>query len=174
LSHLWEIGCCAFALIQMHNPKIYQRSRPCILIGYAPHAKAYCLLDMTSGAVFNSFHVTFLEHLDRQPIDLLPGMTVALHPDAPPSWDSLPQHSDSPSIDTTSRTTLLPQNELTENSTDNSPHTIPSPSTANKESPLNLSTLQPSSYDTPPLCCSSQTRAPSSCVATNDRLLPNR
>jgi transposase InsO family protein len=173
LSHLREISCHAFTLIQTHNPKIYQRSRPCILVGYAPHAKAYRLSDMTSGAVFNSFHVTFLEHLDCQPIDLLPGTTVTLHPDAPPSWDSSPQHSDSPSIDTASCITLLPQNELTENSTDNSPHTIPSPLTANKESPPNLSTLQPSSYNTPPLCCSSWTCTPSSRVAMNDGLLPN-
>jgi len=43
LSHLRKIGCRAFALIQTHNPKIFQRSTPCILIGYAPHAKAYHL-----------------------------------------------------------------------------------------------------------------------------------
>jgi hypothetical protein len=41
LSYLCEIGCRAFALIQTTNPKIYHRLRPCILIGYAPHAKAY-------------------------------------------------------------------------------------------------------------------------------------
>ena len=45
LSHLREIGCRTFALIQMANPKIYQQSYPCILIGYAPHAKAYHLWD---------------------------------------------------------------------------------------------------------------------------------
>jgi len=172
LSHLQEIGCHAFALIQTHNPKIYQRSCPCILIGYAPHAKAYCLWDMTSRAMFNSFHVTFLEHLNHQPMDLLPGMTVSLHPDAPPSWDSSPPNSTS--IDTPSRTALSPSIELTKNATQNSPHTIPSPSAKNKESPPDLSTIQPSSYNTPPLRHSACTCAPSSCIAMNDRLLPNR
>ncbi len=62
--HLYEIGCHAFALIQTANPKIYQQLCPCILIGYAPHVKAYHLWDTTTSAMFNSFHVTFLEHLD--------------------------------------------------------------------------------------------------------------
>ena len=88
LSHLPEIGCRAFALIQMNNPKVYQRSSPCILIGYAPNLKAYRLWDDSAGKVFNSFHVTFIEHLDTLPSSLLPGTTVELLPDSPPSWDS--------------------------------------------------------------------------------------
>jgi len=87
LSHLREIGCRAFSLIQTNNPKIYRRSNPCILIGYAPHSKAYRLWDTTSNSVYNSFHVTFIEHLDAQPVDLLPGMTLLHDPDAPPSWE---------------------------------------------------------------------------------------
>jgi hypothetical protein len=43
LSHLREIGCHAFALIMMNNPKVLQRSVLCVLIGYAPHSKAYRL-----------------------------------------------------------------------------------------------------------------------------------
>ena len=31
LSHLQEIGCCAFALINTNNPKIFQCSTPCML-----------------------------------------------------------------------------------------------------------------------------------------------
>jgi hypothetical protein len=50
-----------------------------------PHAKAYRLQDVTSDAIFNSFHVTFLEHLDQQPFDLLPRTTITLNPNAPPS-----------------------------------------------------------------------------------------
>jgi Reverse transcriptase (RNA-dependent DNA polymerase) len=87
LSHLREIGCHAFALTQTNNPKIYRRSKPCTLIGYAPHSKAYRLWDNTSNTVFNSFHVTFIEHLDSLPHDLLPGTTLLLEPDAPPSWE---------------------------------------------------------------------------------------
>ena len=63
LSHLWEIGCRVFALIQTHNPKIFQRSTPCILIRYTPCAKAYYLWDTTTGKIFNSYHITFIEHL---------------------------------------------------------------------------------------------------------------
>jgi hypothetical protein len=59
LSHLHEIGCRAFALIQTHNPKIYRQSSPCILIGYVPNSKAYHLWDVGSGKLFNSFHVMF-------------------------------------------------------------------------------------------------------------------
>lgn len=44
LSHLYEIGCCAFILIQdQHNPKIYAKSFECILIGYSANSKAYQL-----------------------------------------------------------------------------------------------------------------------------------
>ena len=88
LSHLREIGCRAFALISTHNPKILQRSVPCILIGYAPHAKAYRLWNPSSHRIFNTFHITFVEHLDSQPSDLLPGtlLNVGDH-SLPPSWD---------------------------------------------------------------------------------------
>ena len=88
LSHLHEIGCRAFALQMPPPSKIYARSQPCILIGYAPHAKAYCLWDPTSSRIFNSFHVSFTEHLDAQPSPLHPG--TVLGTDAtppPPSWD---------------------------------------------------------------------------------------
>lgn len=90
LSHLREIGCRAFALIQANNPTIFQRSTPCILIGYAPRSKAYRLWDTTTGRISNSFHVTFVEHLQSQPVDLLPGTTIHLNPDAPPTWACLP------------------------------------------------------------------------------------
>jgi hypothetical protein len=88
LSHLQEIGCTAFALIQSHNPKIYQHSNPCILIGYAPNSKAYHLWDSSSGKLFNSCHVTFIEHLNALPSSLLPGTTIEILPGSPPSWDS--------------------------------------------------------------------------------------
>jgi hypothetical protein len=85
LKHLREIGCCAFALTQTNNPKIYHRSTPCTMIGYASHSKAYQLWDNTSNTIFNSFHVIFIEHLDSLPHDLLPGTTIFLKPNAPPS-----------------------------------------------------------------------------------------
>jgi hypothetical protein len=89
LSHLCEIGCKAFALINPSPSKIYARSLPCVLIGYAPHSKAYRLWDPVSSHVFNSFHVSFAEHLDT--LDTLPfrpgtvlGTAMASYP---PSWD---------------------------------------------------------------------------------------
>jgi len=86
ISHLHKIGCCAFVLIQMNNSKIYQRLSPCILIGYVPNSKAYCLWDDFTGKVFNSFPVTFIKHLDTLPSSLLSGTIVELLPGSPP-WD---------------------------------------------------------------------------------------
>jgi Integrase core domain len=85
LSHLHEIGCRAFALIQTSNPKIYRCSTPCTLISYALHSKVYCLWNNTISAIFNSFHVNFIEHLNSLPADLLPNTTVRFDPDAPPT-----------------------------------------------------------------------------------------
>ena len=102
LSHLREIGCRAFSLQTPSLPKLYPRSVPCILIGYAPHSKAYRLWNPTTSRVFNSFHVTFTEHLNAEPSPLLPGTTLGTeHASAPPSWEShgiIPQSV--PSIDT--------------------------------------------------------------------------
>lgn len=93
LSHLHEIGCRAFALIPTAVPKSFARSRPCILIGYSPHSKAYCLWDPASGQIFNSFHVSFIEHLDETPSDLLPGTTITLAPGTlPPGLETIPNH----------------------------------------------------------------------------------
>src|ERR1700722_19052949 len=43
ISHLREIGCKAFILIlNKHNPKVFQRSEECVLIGYRTNSKTYC------------------------------------------------------------------------------------------------------------------------------------
>jgi len=83
LSHLHEIGCCAFVLIQTNNLKIYQQSSPCTLIRYMPNLKAYHLWDISTRKCFNSFHITFIKHLDVLPSSLLPGTTVELLPGSP-------------------------------------------------------------------------------------------
>src|SRR6266702_596646 len=89
LSHLREIGCRAYALTLTHHSKLAQRSAPCVLIGYAPHAKAYRLWDPSNRRVFNSFHVSFIEHLHSAPTPLLPGTTLGLSsPHAPATWDA--------------------------------------------------------------------------------------
>src|SRR6267142_539054 len=87
LTHLHEIGSRAFARIPTPQPKILRRSVLCVLIGYAPNAKAYRLWDPTSGRVFNTFHVSFIEHLDTAPMKYLPGETV--HDNTPATWNTL-------------------------------------------------------------------------------------
>jgi transposase InsO family protein len=90
LSHLQEIGCRAFTLIMTNNPKVLQRSVPCVLIGYAPHSKAYRLWNPASGRVFNSFHISFIEHLDSLPSSLMPGTLLNINDGIiPPTWDAV-------------------------------------------------------------------------------------
>ena len=184
LSHLWEIGCQAFALIQTNNPKIYCCSRPCILIGYAPHAKAYQLWDTTDGSIFNSFHVTFLERLDQQPIDLLPGTTISIEPGAPPSWDASPasmtppSHSPSP----TPPTNMLLPPSTSKNRDNIMPMflpTLPSFSSPGENCHMltpnspNLGPASDTSSSLPSVRRSSRSRALSSHIATNNGLLPS-
>ena len=101
LSHLREIRCRAFSLHTPIPSKLYSRSTPCILIGYAPHAKAYHLWDPSTSRIFNSYHVTFTEHLNAEASPLLPGTTLGIeHTSLPPSWESsgiipAPDHPDS-------------------------------------------------------------------------------
>ena len=88
LSHLREIGCRAFALHTPSPSKIYARSGPCILIGYSPHSKAYRLWDPASSRIFDSFHVSFTEHLDASPSPFHPGTVLGTTTaSCPPSWD---------------------------------------------------------------------------------------
>ena len=57
-SHMQEIGCCAFVLIQsQHNPKVYEQSVECILIGYDLKYKAYQCYNQTIKKVYSSYHV---------------------------------------------------------------------------------------------------------------------
>jgi len=65
LSHLCEIGLHAFALILKHNPKVYKCSFKCVLVGYSPHSKAYCLFHPSTHHLFESFHVKFIEWKDN-------------------------------------------------------------------------------------------------------------
>ena len=111
LSHLCEIGCRAFSLEHPSLSKIYPRSNPCILIGYAPHSKAYRLWDPTSNRLFNSFHVTFTEHLEAvsspfQPCTILNAKSAS----SPPSWDIC-----GPNLPTTNTTSLSPFSCLDDN-----------------------------------------------------------
>ncbi|KAJ3492393.1 hypothetical protein NLJ89_g11253 [Agrocybe chaxingu] len=65
-SYLREIGCRAFVLIlNKHNPKIYERSVECILIGYDEKSKTYRCYDKKTQQVYSSYHVRFIESHDE-------------------------------------------------------------------------------------------------------------
>jgi hypothetical protein len=91
VSHLREFGRFAFALTPTQDPKVYQYSEPCILVGYLPRIKEYrqCQWDPALGKVFKSPHVLFVEHLDTVPGNLKPGATFSIaHNAALPSCDA--------------------------------------------------------------------------------------
>ena len=57
-SHMREIGCRAFVLIQnQHNPKVYERSVECVLIGYDLRSKAYRCYNRMTKKIYSSYHV---------------------------------------------------------------------------------------------------------------------
>jgi len=68
-SRLREIGCRAFVLIlSRHNPKIYDRSIECVLIGYDFNSKTYRCYDKATKKVYSSYHVRFIEsHNESNP-----------------------------------------------------------------------------------------------------------
>ncbi|GLB33225.1 putative protein with domain of unknown function (DUF4219) [Lyophyllum shimeji] len=84
-SYMREIGCKAFVLIQnRHNPKIYERSIECVLVGYNPKAKEYRCYERKSGKVYSSYHVRFLETPDGHPhpaVTVEPSDLPPPHPD---------------------------------------------------------------------------------------------
>ena len=65
-----------YVLISGNNPKIAARSLECVLIGYAPHAKAYQCWERGSRRIIDSHNVSFVEHLAAQPRALHPGVSV--------------------------------------------------------------------------------------------------
>jgi Reverse transcriptase (RNA-dependent DNA polymerase)/GAG-pre-integrase domain len=68
-TYMKEIGCKAFVLIQnRHNPKVYERSIECVLIGYEPNAKSYRCYHRPTRQVISSYHVRFLESHDGHPL----------------------------------------------------------------------------------------------------------
>ena len=106
LSHLREIGCQAYVLVNGNNPKIAAKSVECVLVSYASNAKAYRCWHRESRQIVDSYHVTFVEHLNDHPRMSLPGTNAVVAPDAGESVmtpDPVPQltdgSSDSPSLD---------------------------------------------------------------------------
>lgn len=96
LSNLREIGCKAFVLIQnTHNPKIYDRSVECVLIGYGPDSKTFRCYHRSTSKVISSYHVVFVEAHEAIPLalrarDPSPAPVVPLPPDDLPADDAAP------------------------------------------------------------------------------------
>ena len=80
ISHLRKIGCCVYVLVSDNNPKIATWSLECVLISYAPHAKAYWCWEWGSQQIVDSHHVSFVKHLAAQPHALHPGVSVDMLP----------------------------------------------------------------------------------------------
>jgi len=74
VSHLHEIGCKAWVFVIDNNPKIYNRSIPCILVSYSDNSKAYCCWDRTRGHVTR--YVIFAESQELAMHALHPGVVV--------------------------------------------------------------------------------------------------
>ena len=61
-SRLCEIGYQVFILIlNQHNPKVYDCSLECVLIGYDLNSKIYQCYNQTKKQVYLSYHVCFIE-----------------------------------------------------------------------------------------------------------------
>lgn len=73
---IWSLPCHIFVRLVATPSHTIQQS--CILIGYGPHVKAYCLWDLSTPHIFNLYHVTFTEHLNVEPSPLLPGSTLSI------------------------------------------------------------------------------------------------
>jgi type IV secretory pathway VirB10-like protein len=74
-----------FVLIQnKHNPKIYEHSLECQLIGYSPNSKAYICYYKPAPRVITSYHVEFIESHQTVPKPLQPRRLVNIEEETPP------------------------------------------------------------------------------------------
>src|SRR5882762_3940033 len=91
VSHLREIGSRAFVLIlNKHNPKIFQCSEECVLVGYSKDSKSYWLYHRPSHQIIESFHVVFIESKDDWDKPFRPGVTQGLDDDADVPSQNIP------------------------------------------------------------------------------------
>lgn len=125
LGHLHEIGCRVFVLIQnRHNPKIYNRSIECVLIGYSLDSKSYHCYHRESHKVFVSYNVSFIESHHTSTLPLHPGVVLA-NPSAPtlsppisevtsqrPTVEDAPDIDDPPPVPRCSERTSVPSEHV--------------------------------------------------------------
>jgi transposase InsO family protein len=91
VSHLREVGCKAFVLIQnQHVTKIQPKSLEAVFVGYDPTSKSYRLWHRQLRKVMISRNVVFVETHQLAPTPLKPGVSVGAHdptsPSAPTGW----------------------------------------------------------------------------------------
>jgi hypothetical protein len=111
-SYMREIGCRAFVLIQNRsNPKIFERSIECVLVGYNLNSKSYRCYNPKTKVIHNSYHVRFLEshegHTRINPLDSNDATTTptipTIHPTHPDDYQPIPientQENDHPTTE---------------------------------------------------------------------------
>ena len=77
VSHLCELGCQAFILIQSESqPKIYDQSVEGVLVGYSTNSKAYQCYYPKTGRIIITRHVSFIESKDNTPHPFRPGVEI--------------------------------------------------------------------------------------------------
>lgn len=118
-SYMREIGCKAFVLIQnKHNPKIFERSIECVLIGYDAKSKAYRCYHRETKKVHSSYHVRSLESHDGHLPELTPQETITTSAVAEPtSLQDIQRRASSmplPINDEDSEEEYFPPNNLTQ------------------------------------------------------------
>jgi transposase InsO family protein len=80
-SYMREIGCRCFVLIQnRNNPKIYDRSIECILIGYDLKSKSYRCYHRGNRQIYSSYHVRFIESHEEPQVHDAPEPAVPTTP----------------------------------------------------------------------------------------------
>ena len=80
VSHLREIGCHAFILVQSEWwLKSYDRSVEGILVGYSQNSKAYCCYYPKTGWIMVTWNVVFIKLKDNYPRPYWPGVQVKQH-----------------------------------------------------------------------------------------------
>lgn len=88
----------------------------CVLIGYTPHSKSYRCWQQSTGKVFDSINVVFVEHRDNAPRDLYPGRILGADTQLNPVLPIVPD--DEPAQDAPMRTSRSPTVEAVEDEDD--------------------------------------------------------
>jgi transposase InsO family protein len=98
VSHLREIGCKAFVLIQnQHITKIQPKSLEAVLVGYDPTSKLYRLWHCQLRKIIVSRNIVFVESHQLIPTPFKPGRSAgAPEPDSPPTDSGWPDAAPSP------------------------------------------------------------------------------